>query len=278
MKKIIISALSLIVCAACFVGCAVQITSQPTDKPTDKPAEETTSKPTEESTDLPKDEYNSGMFSEGRLYFHISKKEALLVDSKGSLMWIYSETDGFFDSFDTGDYVKIEHGFIMESYPAQTYASNIELIENGDIYSFTDEEWERLSWVFSEPPTRDEGKTEKTNDIFEYVIEENGNKYLVLPISQIKIGIWHGHENYLSNIDVEMLKTAEKIISDKMSAYTTSPAFALEKDSSDSFYLCAEWIVDIDPPNVVTDENGEVYENGCGIDHEHIFFSELITK
>lgn len=100
------------------------------------------------------DEYNSGMFSEGRLYFHISKSEALLVESKGSLMWIYSETDGFFDGFDSGDYVKVEHGFIMESYPGQTYASVIELIEDGDIYSFTDEEWERLSWVFAESPER----------------------------------------------------------------------------------------------------------------------------
>lgn len=100
------------------------------------------------------DEYNSGMFSEGRLYFHNSKSSALLVDSKGSLTWIYSEIDGFFEGFDTGDYVKIEHGFMMESYPGQTYASVIELVEDGDIYSFTDEEWERLSWPFSEPPER----------------------------------------------------------------------------------------------------------------------------
>lgn len=100
------------------------------------------------------DDYNSEMFSEGRLYFHVSKSEALLVDSTGSLMWIYSRTDGFFDAFESGDYVKIEHGYVMESYPGQTYAESIILIEDGDIYSFTDEEWEGLSWVFAEPPER----------------------------------------------------------------------------------------------------------------------------
>lgn len=109
----------------------------------------------ETTTTVP--ESNSGMFSEGRLYFPDTRplrREALLVDSKGSLTWIYSPDESFFEGFDSGDYVKIEHGFVMESYPAQTYASDIELIEDGDIYSFTDEEWERLSWPFTDPPER----------------------------------------------------------------------------------------------------------------------------
>ena len=94
------------------------------------------------------------MISEGRLYFHISKKEALLVDSTGSLLWLYSNREDFFEDFDSGDYVRVGHGAVMESYPGQTYAESIMLVENGDIYSFTDEEWERLSWVFVEPPKR----------------------------------------------------------------------------------------------------------------------------
>lgn len=89
-----------------------------------------------------------GMVSEGRLYFHISKTEALLVDSKGSLTWLYSDNKEIFAPFDTGDYVRVGHGMIMESYPGQTYISQIALIEDGDISSFTDEEWERLSGVF----------------------------------------------------------------------------------------------------------------------------------
>jgi hypothetical protein len=96
-------------------------------------------------------EMDAGMVSEGRLYFHFSesKTEALLVDSNGSLTWLYSKNDkSIFEAFDTGDYVRVGHGMIMESYPGQTYISQIALIEEGDVYSFTDEEWERLSGVF----------------------------------------------------------------------------------------------------------------------------------
>ena len=92
---------------------------------------------------------DEGMVSEGRLYFHpTSKTEALLVDSKGSLTWLYSSDKSIFEGFDTGDYVRVGHGMIMETYPGQTYISKIALIEDGDINSFTDEEWSRLSDVF----------------------------------------------------------------------------------------------------------------------------------
>ena len=95
------------------------------------------------------------MVSEGRVYFHFDQKSnALLVDSKGSLLWLYSNEEGFFDDYDTGDYVRVGHGLVMESYPGQTYAEKIVLLEDGDISSFTDEEWERLSGVFAEPIER----------------------------------------------------------------------------------------------------------------------------
>ena len=92
---------------------------------------------------------DEGMVSDGRLYFHLnSKTEALLVDSQGSLTWLYCSDKSIFDGFDTGDYVRVGHGMVMESYPGQTYISKIALIEDGDINSFTDEEWSRLSDVF----------------------------------------------------------------------------------------------------------------------------------
>ena len=92
---------------------------------------------------------DEGMVSEGRLYFHLnSKTEALLVDSQGSLTWLYCSDKSIFDGFDTGDYVRVGHGMVLESYPGQTYISKIALIEDGDINSFTDEEWSRLSDVF----------------------------------------------------------------------------------------------------------------------------------
>ena len=101
-----------------------------------------------------KNEKNAGNQSKGRLYFHKSQNSALLVDTEGSLTWLYAETEGFFSGFDSGDLVLVEHGYVAESYPGQTYVSEIELIENGDISSFTDEEWNRLSAVFADPPER----------------------------------------------------------------------------------------------------------------------------
>ena len=93
-------------------------------------------------------EMYAGMVSEGRLYFHTPNSSPLLVDSKGSLTWLYCEDKAIFNGFDTGDYVRVGHGMIMESYPGQTYISQIALIEDGDISSFSDEEWSRLSDVF----------------------------------------------------------------------------------------------------------------------------------
>lgn len=94
------------------------------------------------------------LISEGRLYFHTSRKSALLVTSKGGFMWLHADSEDFFEGFDSGDYVKVGHGAVMESYPEQTYVEGIILIEDGDIYSFTDGEWEGFSWIFSEPPER----------------------------------------------------------------------------------------------------------------------------
>lgn len=111
-----------------------------------------------ESKTLPEDitegagecDRDSGMVSEGRLYFHgtKTKTEALLVDTKGSLTWLYCDDKSIFEDFDTGDFVRVGHGAIMESYPGQTYISQMALIKDGDISSFTDEEWDRLSDVF----------------------------------------------------------------------------------------------------------------------------------
>ena len=123
-------------------GSKEPITTETKDKVSWRPEDIT------ENYDLDGDS-DEGMVSEGRLYFHLnSKTEALLVDSKGSLTWLYSSDKSIFDGFDTGDYVRVGHGMVMESYPGQTYISKIAIIEDGDINSFTDEEWSRLSDVF----------------------------------------------------------------------------------------------------------------------------------
>ena len=97
---------------------------------------------------------DSGMVSEGRLYFSGTKSQALLVGENGTLTWLYCEENGVFDDFVTGDLVRVAHGYIMESWPGQTYISQIALIEEGDIYSFSDLQWEMLTDVFVDPPKR----------------------------------------------------------------------------------------------------------------------------
>ena len=91
---------------------------------------------------------DSGCVSEGKLFFYRTKSEALLIDSTGSLLWLYSDVDGIFESFNTGDYVRVGHGYIMESYPGQTHISKIAVIEDGDVSSLTDEDWNKLKDVF----------------------------------------------------------------------------------------------------------------------------------
>lgn len=149
MKKFFGIFIVLVLVSACFSGCgnASEGIGAHTSVPKET-GEKDTVEPDNYNGETDKDEYNSGMFSEGRLYFHTSRKSALLVDSKGSLLWLFADNENFFDGFDSGDYVRAEHGHIMESYPGQTYVSEIEMIEDGDMSSFSDEEWERLSSVF----------------------------------------------------------------------------------------------------------------------------------
>lgn len=118
----------------------------------------------------------------------------------------------------------------------------------------------------------------QVDNLPEYFTEEEGKQYLILPISKSKVRIENQHKNYLENIDIELLKTAEEIITEKMSAYIDNPCFGLQIDSAGYLCLYVEWIVDINPPNVVTSENGQIIDSGCNIDHEHIFFRERITK
>ena len=94
------------------------------------------------------------MIIEGRLYFHGSRNSALIVRSDGGILWLHADSEDFFKDLDSGDYVKVGHGPVMTSYPGQTHAESIALIKDGDIYSFTDEEWESLKWILPELPER----------------------------------------------------------------------------------------------------------------------------
>lgn len=105
------------------------------------------------------------------------------------------------------------------------------------------------------------------NDISKYLKKKDGEQYLILPISKEEINVWGEDEaKYLKRIDVGLLKKAEKKIAAEVSQYNDeTPHYYI--DIRDG-YLClaVELIVEFD----TRDENG--------MDHEHVFFHERITK
>ena len=113
--------------------------------------------------------------------------------------------------------------------------------------------------------------------ISRYLTEEDGEQYLVLPISKTKVYVWDHYNEYLDQIDVRLLKAAEKSLYEQAASYAASPAFSLQTDDEGYFCLCVELIVDIDPSEVQTLPDGTAIEDGCDIDHKHVFLSERIT-
>ncbi len=109
----------------------------------------------------------------------------------------------------------------------------------------------------------------EADDISNYIIEENEHQRLILPISKFPVHIDEDFIDLLCDIDVNMLKNAEKSIIDQVSHYLDKPYFYLEASEDKRLYLGAEVIVDIDPAYAPS--------GGCE-DHEHKFFKEPITK
>ena len=105
----------------------------------------------------------------------------------------------------------------------------------------------------------------------EYLTEEDGQLYLILPESKTKVRVEEHHEKYIADIDVELLKAAEEIISDKIAQREEHSEFYLiEQDGH--LHLTVE---------VITEIETEILEGdsaGCGIDHVHNWFSERITE
>ena len=83
---------------------------------------------------------DSGIESKGKLYFSSPDDDnpLLVVDGGARLIFLSCEDENIFDGFKSGDVVIVEHGYVMESYPEQTYISRITFVENNP---FTDEEW-----------------------------------------------------------------------------------------------------------------------------------------
>ncbi len=104
---------------------------------------------------------------------------------------------------------------------------------------------------------------------------ENGAYILTLPKSGEKITLKNEERLYVPFISDILVKDAENKITDTVSEYSNNSGFYLQVTDG---YLClaAEVIKKIDI-TISTEENGYA-EGGCGIDHEHLCFSERITS
>lgn len=146
-----------------------------------------------------------------------------------------------------GEIVRITYnGCIMESYPVQIAALTVTVVEGTEVEIETD---------------------------------EDGDQYLVLPVSGQRVLIWDNQKPYVKDIDGNLLKAAEEKITEEVSGYSDNGGFDLQVYKG---YLClyVEVIVKLDPPapDIPVDGTADYVLNGCGIDHEHRFFSERITK
>lgn len=83
------------------------------------------------------------------------------------------------------------------------------------------------------------------------------------------------YSRYLPYVTEESVRDAEEALDKSLAEYDRSSGYYISFDSDGYLCLCAEVIVDIEPPS--SDEDGELV-GGCGIDHEHIFFSERISS
>ncbi len=149
-----------------------------------------------------------------------------------------------------GEIVRITYnGLIMETYPVQIRADSVT--------------------VETELETDAEtvGETETLN-----VLEEDGKRYLVLPVSGDKVRLSNHELAYIDDIDPALLKAAEEKITGQISQYGDNSGLYLGVVDG-HLCLCSEVIVKINPPRP-----SEYGNSGCGIDHDHKFFSERITK
>ena len=105
--------------------------------------------------------------------------------------------------------------------------------------------------------------------------EENGVYKLTLPKSKEVIELYEEQVRFVPYITDELVETAENKINEAVSAYSNSSDFYLQINDG---YLClyVEVIKQLDPP-ASQETEGEVVGGGCGIDHEHLFFSERIS-
>ena len=105
------------------------------------------------------------------------------------------------------------------------------------------------------------------------ILEEDGEKYIQLPVSQTRVFVWDHILSYLDKVDYTLLEVADKALLEDIAPYADNkPGYSLVIYEGE-LCICVELIVDINPPATTPDAT-----EGCGIDHEHLFFRRPITK
>lgn len=103
------------------------------------------------------------------------------------------------------------------------------------------------------------------NGVSDYLTEENGQQYLILPTSKQKVRVDKRYKQHLENIDVDLLENAEEKITEEIAQYNKDREHFYLEEEDGHLLLCVEVIVNIEDPTSFTD-------------HEHKFFKERITK
>ena len=104
------------------------------------------------------------------------------------------------------------------------------------------------------------------------ISNEQGVYVLTLPSCGEKITLKDDFTPFVPYIADALVVAAEKKITDEIAEYSNSSGFYLQI-SEDYLCLVQEVIHYIDPSETA----GEYNLSGCGIDHEHLFFSQQIS-
>lgn len=111
---------------------------------------------------------------------------------------------------------------------------------------------------------------EKRPDITAECVLKKGNRYvIVLPESNKSIPVDNSLVKYLSSVTDELVAAAEAKISAEVKKLGEEPDWRIEAYENKEICLVVE---------VIVFKEGADYmeEQGCGIDHDHVFFAESL--
>ncbi len=166
-------------------------------------------------------------------------------------------------SYNGAEYVQEESSFdALSKLPDGTYYVVLDVLLSGNC----DPDSPQNSYRYEDVFCLVVGKSK-------YITKEDGKYILTLPESKKTVRIREEEAEFIPYISDDLVLAAERKITEEVSAYGNNSEFYLQITDG---YLCltVEVIKYIEPP---VSSDGDVI-SGCGYDHEHLFFSERITK